>query len=114
MTRRQILLATFSFRRPMGFTPATFPWAVDGEGSIGRRTVVHPILPEPHLVDLTPLHFALESYMSRPDDPVRIARVKHHLRLVQSATSGPLPYPWREMNCGCRILLNAPKWQPRF
>jgi hypothetical protein len=62
-----------------------------------------------------PLHVALDSYLSDPENPRRIALVRHHLALVHAATADDaLPFPWREMHYGCTLLLKAAKWHPVF
>jgi hypothetical protein len=98
-------------------SPHAFPWAVDSAAHIQRRRVsaTRPENVPPPVIDLAPLHVALDSYMDEPDNPERIALVRHHLALVQAATADEtLPFPWREMHYGCTLLLNADKWQPVF
>jgi hypothetical protein len=94
-------------------SPKYFPWAVDRAAHLIRRTVPEPgEITEP-LIDLTPLHLALNSYMLQPDDPQRLARVRHHLSVVQAATAdASLPFACREMHEFAMILLNAEEWHP--
>jgi hypothetical protein len=120
MNRRELLLGLIivpglKSRQPRPLTPPAFPWAVDRTGYITRRAVM-PLRSEnemPPVIDLTPLHLALHSYMSDSGNPRRIALVRRHLALVRAATADEaLPFPWREMHEFTTILLNAEQWHP--
>jgi hypothetical protein len=119
MNRRQVLLAVIIApalkSRTMPLTPDAFPWAVDRSGYITRRVVTRLRSENETVINLTPLHLALDSYMCRPDDPRRIAHVRHHLAIVHAATANEaLPFAWREMHYACVLLLNADQWHPFF
>jgi hypothetical protein len=117
MNRRELLLGliivpALKSRQPRPLAPPAFPWAVDRTGDIARRAVM-PLRSEneiPPVIDLTPLHLALDSYMYDTDNPRRIALVRRHLALVRAATADEtLPFPWREMHEFTTILLTASK-----
>jgi hypothetical protein len=63
------------------------------------------------LIDLTPLHLALDSYMLLPDDPQRLALARHYLTLVHAATADA-QMPWWEIHDFATILLDAEQWHP--
>ena len=118
MNRREVLLAlscVWSARTHAAspLSPAAFPWAVDRTGHISRRIVSKPQsndITEP-AIDLMPLHLALNTYMSAPDDARRIVWVRYHLAIVQAATANTaLPFPWREIHYACVLLLGADQW----
>ena len=96
---------------PQLIGPKTFPWAVDRAAHVARRKVPELGETTEPLIDLTPLHLALDSYMLLPDDPQCLARVRHHLALVQAATADA-QMPWREMHEFATILLDAEQWHP--
>jgi len=91
-------------------SPKYFPWAVDRAAHLARRKVTElGEITEP-LIDLTPLHLALDSYMLQPD-PQRLARVRDHLAVVQGATADT-QMPWWEIHVFATILLDAEHWHP--
>jgi hypothetical protein len=90
--------------------PRTFPWAVDRAARLMRRTVPEPGETAEPLIDLTPLHLTLDSYMLKPD-PQRIAHVRDHLAIVQAATAD-IHMPWWEIHDFATILLDVEKWHP--
>ena len=93
--------------------PEAFPWAVDREAHLARRTVVSRSAADPSTIDLHPLHVALDVFMRRQGDSLAIAEARHHLALVHAATAAPgLSFAWREMHEFCSILLAAPEWHP--
>ena len=90
---------------------------MDHTGYIARQAVTRLRSENelPPVIDLKPLHLALDSYMSGPDDPRRIEHARHHLALVQAATADDaLPFAWREMHEFATILLKADHWHPLF
>ena len=117
LTRRNLILSLACLPkgrpRTSPLTLHTFPWAVDRAAHIGRRTIFPTRRVSSPLMDLTPLHLALDSYFSRPDDPRRVARARRHLACVKEMTAGEsLPFEWREMHDFATILLDAPDWHP--
>jgi len=92
-------------------SPKYFPWAVDRAAHLARRKVPEPGETADPLIDLTPLHLALDSYLLQPDDPLRLARVRHYLATVHAATAdASLPFACREMHEFATILLGAEEW----
>jgi hypothetical protein len=91
--------------------PKTFPWAVDRAAHLTRRKVPELGETTEPLIDLTPLHLALDSYMLQPDDPQRLAHVRHYLTLVHAATADA-QMPWWEIHDFATILLDAEQWHP--
>jgi len=92
--------------------PKTFPWAVDRTAHLARRKPEPGETAEP-LIDLTPLHLALDSYILQPGDSQRLALVRHHLAIVHAATADDsLPFACREIHEFATILLEAEEWHP--
>ena len=114
MTRRDLLAAVpaaLAFTSPM--PPEAFPWAVDREAHLARRTVTQRATNQASVINLRPLHRALVAFMRRPGDPQLVANARHNLALVHAATGASgLPFAWREMREFCSVLLAARDWHP--
>lgn len=93
--------------------PEAFPWAVDREAHLARRTVTPRANMLASAIDLRPLHLALGAFMRNPRDSQLVTNARHHVALVHSATGAPcLPFAWRGMREFCSILLAAREWHP--
>jgi len=116
MNRRELLALVIApaLKSPRPLMPAEFPWALDRTGYIARRAVTRLRCESGKpVIDLTPLHLALEAYMSDPDNPRRIEHARHHLAIMRAATASPaLPFAWQEMHEFTTILLTASEWHP--
>ena len=87
MTRRELLEAVpAALLSNPSMPPEAFPWAVDREAHLSRRTVTPRASMHTSIINLCPLHRALDAFTRRPGDSQLVNNARHHAALVHAAT----------------------------